>query len=148
MLLKRLAVVALTTLTLACGEDRPRLRVVTQGSSFVRQSVPSTSVSPVAYVPYTVTNYGDRTAFLPTCGSRVVPVVEQLANGHWESYAAGLCMLTNSSVMIPLELGAGQKHQDEVAVGAAGRFRIRMPYTSDAQGSKHFDAVSRQFDVQ
>ena len=145
-MLKRLSIVMLAALALACGDDRPSLRVVVQGTSFVRQSVPSTSLSPVAYVPYTVTNYGDRAAFLPTCGSRVVPVVEQLVNGHWESYASGICML--NSLMGPLELDAGRKHQDEVAVGAAGRFRLRVPYTSDAQGTKRFDTISLLFDVQ
>ena len=168
MFIQRLSVVALTALTLACGEDRPRLRVAVEGSSFTRQLVPSTSMSPVAYVPYTVTNDGNRTAFLPTCGSRVTPVVEQLVNGHWEAYASGFCILASSPmvplepgaaqvrgaapvrlsvVMIRLELREGQSHDDQVAIGDAGRFRIRMPYSADAQGSKQFDAVSWQFDV-
>jgi len=145
MMLKRLSIVAFTALTLGCGDDRPRLRVVTEGKSFDRASVPSTSISPVAFVPFTVTNDGNQTAFLPTCGSRIAPVVEQMVNGHWDSYASGFCIL--SSVMVPLELGAGQSHDDEVAIGAPGHFRIRMPYSSDAQLSKHFDAVSWQFDV-
>ena len=105
----------------------------------------STSVSPVAYVPFTITNEGNQTAFLPTCGSRVAPVVEQMVNGHWEAYASGFCIL--SVVAVPLELAPGKSHDDETAIGAAGHFRIRVPYSSDAQLSKHFDAVSWQFDV-
>ena len=145
MMLKRLAVVAFTTLTLACGDDRPRLRIVTAGNSFERALIPSTSVSPVAYVPFTITNEGNQTAFLPTCGSRVAPVVEQMVHGHWEAYASGFCIL--SVVAVPLELAPGKSHDDETAIGAAGHFRIRVPYSSDAQLSKHFDAVSWQFDV-
>jgi hypothetical protein len=146
MLLKRLSVIGLTALTLACGDDRPVLKVGTNGTSFQRESVPSTAVMPIAYVPYDTWNRGNATAFIPTCGSRVLPVIEKLVNGQWESYASGFCML--SMVMVPLELRAGQTHHDEVAIGDAGRFRIRMPYASDAQLRDHFESVSGSFDVQ
>ena len=145
-MLNRLSVVLLACLALACGEDRPMLKVTTNGTAFQRQSVPSTSVSPVAYVPYDSWNRGSATAFLPTCGTRVTPVVEKLVNGQWESYASGFCML--SSLMVPLELREGETHHDEVAIGEAGHYRIRVPYSSDAQMRDHFQSLSGTFDVQ
>ena len=146
MLLQRLTVVALALLTIACGEDRPILRVSTNGTSFQRELVPSTSISPVAYVPYDSWNHGNATAFLPTCGTRVLPVVEKYVKGQWESYASGFCML--SSVMVPLELREGDTHRDEVAIGEAGHYRIRVSYSSDRQLRNHFESVSGSFDVQ
>lgn len=146
MLLKRLAVIALTALTLACGDDRPILRVAINGTSFQRGAVPSTATTPIAYVPYDIRNRGNATAFIPTCGTRVLPVIEKLVNGQWESYSGGFCML--SIVMVPLELREGQTHHDEVAIGDAGRYRLRVSYSSDSQLRNHFEAVSGQFDVQ
>jgi hypothetical protein len=144
-MLKRLSVVILTTIALACGGDRPILMVGTNGTSFQRELVPSTSVSPVAYVPYDSWNHGNATAFLPTCGARVLPTVEKYVNGQWESYASGFCML--SSVMVPLELREGDTHHDEVAIGEAGHYRIRVSYSSDGQLRNHLESVSGSFDV-
>ena len=143
-MLKRLFVVALAALSLACDE-RPVLRVVTNGTSFQRELVPSTASSPIAIVPYDIRNRGNATAFVPTCGTRVLPTVEKLVNGQWESYSSAFCML--SMVMIPLELREGESHHDEVAITEAGHYRLRVPYSSDAQLRNHFDAVSGQFDV-
>jgi hypothetical protein len=146
MLLRRLSFVALAALTLACGEDRPVLKVGTNGTSFQREVIPSTAVSPVALVPYDIWNRGNATAFIPTCGTRVLPVIEKQVNGQWESYSSGFCVL--SSVMDPLELRAGDTRHDEVAIGEPGRFRIQVPYSSDANLRNRFGAVSGQFDVQ
>ena len=145
MLLKRLSVVALTALALACGDDRPVLRVVSNGTSFQRETTPSTATSPIAIVPYDMWNRGNATAYVATCGTRVLPVIDKLVNGQWESYSSGFCML--SMVMVPLELREGERHHDELAIGEAGRYRIRMPYSSDAQLRNHFETVSGQFDV-
>lgn len=49
--------------------------------------------------------------------------------------------------MIPLELREGESHHDEVAIGDAGRYRLRVSYSSDAQLRNLFEAVSGQFDV-
>ena len=144
-MLKRLSIVMLAALAVACGDDRPLLKVGTAGSSFQRESVPSTSMSPVAYVPYDIRNSGNETAFIPTCGPRTLPVVEKLVNGHWEGYASGFCVM--SSLMVPLELRAGESHHDELAIGDAGRFRIRMPYSADAQMRNRFESISARFDV-
>ena len=145
-MLKRLSVVMLASLTLACREDRPILRVTTNGTSFQRETVPSTATTPIAYVPYDTWNRGDATAFISTCGTRVLPVIEKLVNGRWESYASGFCMM--SSVMVPLELREGEIHHDEIAIGEAGQYRLRVPYSSDAQLRNHFESVSGSFDVQ
>ena len=144
-MLTRLSVVALAALAVACGGDRPLLKVSTNGTSFQRESVPSTAVSPVAYVPYDSWNHGNATAFLPTCGTRVLPAVEKYVNGQWERYASGFCML--ASVMAPLELHEGDTHHDEVAIGEAGQYRIRVSYSSDGQLRNHFESVSGSFDV-
>ena len=146
MLLKRLTIVALATLALACGEDRPILRVVTNGTSFQRVVVPSTSTTPIAVVPFDMWNRGDATAFVSTCGTRVLPEIEKLVNGRWESYAGAFCMM--SMVMVPLELREGQSHHDDVAITEAGRYRLRVSYSSDAQLRNHFEVVSGEFDVQ
>lgn len=144
-MLNRLSVVAVAALTLACGEDRPVLRVTTNGSSFQREVDASTSTLAIAVVPYDIRNRGNATAFVSTCGTRVLPVVEKYENGRWDSYSSGFCMM--SMVMIPLELREGESHHEDVAITEAGRYRIRMPYSSDAQLRNRFEAVSGQFDV-
>lgn len=145
-MLKRLSVVVLASLAFACGENRPILRVVANGTSFQRVVVPSISTVPIAVVPFDMWNRGDATAFVPTCGTRVLPVIEKLVNGRWENYSGGFCML--SMVMVPLELREGQMHHDEVAITEAGRYRLRVSYSSDSQLRNHFEVVSGQFDVQ
>ena len=105
-----------------------------------------TSTIPMAVVPYEMWNRGNATAFISTCGTRVLPVIEKLVNGQWESYSGPFCML--SVVMIPLELREGQSHHDEVAISEAGHYRLRVSYSSDAQLRNHFEAVSGSFDVQ
>lgn len=144
MLLKRLAVVVLAALSLACDE-RPILRVVTNGTSFQRELTSSTATTPIAVVPYDIRNRGNATAFVATCGTRVLPTVEKLVNGQWENYSSAFCML--SMVMIPLELREGESHHDDVTIGEAGHYRLRVSYSSDAQLRNHFEAVSGQFDV-
>ena len=145
MLLERLTVVALAALAVACGGDRPILRVVTNGTSFQRASVPSTATTPIAIVPYDMRNRGNATAFVATCGTRVLPVIEKYVNGQWESAFSGYCMM--SMVMAPLELREGETHHDDVAISDAGHYRLRVPYSSDAQLRNRFEAVSGEFDV-
>lgn len=146
MLLKRLTIVTLAALTLACREDRPILRLVTNGTSFQRVVVPSTSTTPIAVVPFDMWNRGDATAFVSTCGTRVLPEIEKLANGRWENYSGAFCMM--SMVMVPLELREGQSHHDDVAITEAGRYRLRVSYSSDEQLRNHREAISGEFDVQ
>jgi hypothetical protein len=146
-MLKRLSVVILAAFALACsGDDRPLLMVGADGSSFQRQDVPSTGPSPVAYVPYTIWNRGSTTAFIPTCGARALPAIERLVNGSWQSYASGFCIALLPET--PLELRTRQSRRDQVAIGDAGRFRIRLPYGDGMQSTTRFDAVSPPFDVQ
>ena len=147
MLIKRLTVVALTALAVACGgDDRPLLKVGTEGTSFQRQLVPTTSVSPVAFVPYNTWNRGSATAFIPACGAHPTVTIERYAGGKWESYAGTFCI----DVMIetPIELRAGASRTDSVAIGEAGHFRIRLPYGESASTGSRFVTLSRDFDVQ
>lgn len=146
MLLKRLSIVALAAFAVACGgDDRPLLKVGAEGSVFQREVVPSTAVGPIATVPYLIWNRGSATAFIPTCGGHAQPAVEWLVNGNWESYPAPICIELMAEP--PIELRAGQSRRDQVAIGDAGRFRIRMKYALDAQRSKNVYAVSGPFDV-
>ena len=147
MLAHRLAVVALAALTVACGgDDRPVLKVGTEGTSFQRQLVPTTSVSPVAFVPYNTWNRGNATAFIPACGVRPIVNIERYVGGQWQSYAGIYCMTVMMET--PIELRAGASRTDSVAIGEAGRFRIRLPYGESASAGTRFDVVSREFDVQ
>ena len=145
VLLKRFSVAALTALTLACGDLRPVLKVGADQASFQRTADPSTPTYLVAVVPFTIWNRGNATAFVPSCGARVLPVVEQMVNGRWESYSSGGCILTTANAL--LEIKAGASHRDEVAIPAAGHFRIRLPYSPDAQLRNPYDALSAEFDV-
>ena len=145
-MLKRLSVVMLAAVALACGgEDRPVLKVGADGTSFQRETVPSTATSPVATVPYLIWNRGSATAFVPTCGGHALPALERLVNGNWESYSGPICI--DVMMETPIELRAGQARRDEVAIGDAGTFRIRMTYAPDAQWSKNLYTVSIPFDV-
>jgi hypothetical protein len=145
-MLKRLSVVILAALALACGgDDRPVLMVGADGASFQREVVPSTAVGPIATVPYVVWNRGGATAFIPKCGGHAQPVLERLVNGSWESYSGWPCIEVMAEP--PIELRAGESRRDLVAIGDAGHFRILMTYAPDAQWSKNVYAVSGPFDV-
>lgn len=145
MLLERLTIVAVAVLAVACGDDRPLLKVGTEGTSFQREVVPSTSTWPIAVVPYNTWNRGSATAFIPACGAHASAVVERYVGGSWESYSSLLCI--DIMMETPLELPAGKSRRDQVAISEAGHFRIRMPYSADASASHGFDAISRDFDV-
>lgn len=148
MLFQRLALVALTALTLACGgDDRPVLKVGTEGTSFQREAVVSAGLSAnVAFVPYNTWNRGSATAFIPACGAHPTVTIERYTGGKWESYAGTFCI----DVMIetPIELRAGASRTDSVAIGEAGHFRIRLPYGENASAGSRFETFSRDFDVQ
>ena len=147
MLSRRLVVIALTALILACGgEDRPVLKVGTDLTSYTREPIPSTATSPVALVPYNSWNRGSATAFIPACGVHPSAAVERLVAGQWERYASAICI--DIMMETPIELRAGESRQDQVAIGEAGHFRLRIPYGAAAGASSSFDAVSREFDVQ
>ena len=145
MLLRRLTVVALALFAVACADDRPVLRLGTEGTSFQRELVPTTSVSPVAFVPFNTWNRGNATAFIPACGTRASAVVDRYVGGSWEQYSSLLCLDVTTET--PIELRAGASRRDEVAIGEAGHFRIRVSYSSDASARHGFTAISRDFDV-
>ena len=96
-------------------------------------------------MPYDIWNHGNATAFIPNCGTHVLPVIETLVNGRWETYSSGFCAL--SFGMGPIELREGETHHDELAIGDAGRYRIRVPYSADAHLRNRFATVSGPFDV-
>jgi len=147
MQLQRVSLFALAALALACGgEDRPILKVGTNSTSFQRGSVPSTATSAVAFVPFTTWNRGSATAFIPTCGTQLLPGVEKLVNGSWEPYASGYCAAV--MVMAPAELRAGESRNDQVTIGEAGHYRIHVTYWADAGAKDRYEAVSGEFDVQ
>jgi len=147
MLVKRSTVVTLVALTLACGgEDRPVLKVGTDLTSYTRETIPSTATSPIALVPYNTWNRGSATAFIPACGVHLSAIVERLVGGHWEMYSSALCI--DIMLQTPIELRAGASRQEQVAIGDAGHFRIRIPYRAGASANSSFYAVSREFDVQ
>ena len=145
-MLKRLSVATLAALAVACESyPRPVLKVGTNGTSFQREAVPSTPTSPVATIPYNTWNRGDATAFLPACGAHPSAVVERFVGGSWESYASSFCL--DFTLQTPIALRAGESRQDEVAIGDAGHFRIRMPFSANASTGDGFNAISADFDV-
>jgi hypothetical protein len=146
MAVKRFPIFAFAAFALACGgDDRPVLNIATDGTSFERGAVPSTAASPIAFVPFVTRNRGNTTAFIPACGERPTAVIERLVRGSWESYSGTFCI--DNLISTPLELRAGANRRDEVAIGDAGRFRIRLSYTSDASGSEPRSTASGAFDV-
>lgn len=148
MQLQRLSLALLAVLALACegGDPRPILKVGVNGTSFQRETVPSTATSPIAYVPVMTWNRGDATAFLPGCGAKYLPGIEKLVDGSWQPYAVGFCAAVISGT--PVELRAGESRNDQVAIGDAGHFRIHVSYWADASGEHRDDALSSEFDVQ
>ena len=145
MLFKRLTIIALAALGIACSPDRPVLKVGTEGASFERGSVPSTATGPIAIVSYNTWNRGSATAFMPACGGRASAVVERYVGGSWESYASVYCI--DIMMQTPVELRPGESRSDQLSIGDAGRFRIRMPYSADAHGSQNLYTLSNAFDV-
>jgi hypothetical protein len=141
----RFAVVFLSLLSLACGDDRPVLRVGTNGTSFELMSVPSSNAFGIAAVPYTTANHGDASAVIPQCGTHPSVVLETLVDGNWQLYASAACVEFTASR--PIDLRAGDSRRDEVMIGAPGHYRIRVPYWWDGSPNMSFSAVSNEFDV-
>jgi hypothetical protein len=147
MQLQRSSIVLLTAFALACADgSRPVIKVGTSGTSFQRESVPSTATSPIALVPTMTWNRGNATAFIPTCGTQPLPTVERFVNGSWESYAGGFCAAV--MVIAPAELRAGESRNDHVAIGDAGRYRLHVTYWGDAGARDRYETVSDEFTVQ
>ena len=141
---KRLIVVSLGALSLACGDDRPALTVGADAPSYQMQSVPSTGFG-LATVSYRSWNHGSATAFVRSCGARPIAVLERLVDGSWQPYTSALCIALEPES--PIQLRAGESRRDQLIVGAPGHFRIRLPYAADAGAGDDFNALSREFDV-
>ena len=124
---KHLSAVVLVLLVAGCGNDRPMVRLSTEGAVFDRGG---TGIVPQADVPYTVTNRSDRTVFLPTCGGRPSVMVEQGAGDHWEQYAGGFC--ATADLQVPIELRSGQSVTSEFPFVEPGYYRIRLSWGTSA----------------
>lgn len=147
MRLQRVSLFVFAALALACGgDDRPVLKVGVNGTAFQLESVPTTGTSGLATVPFMTWNRGNATAFIPTCGTRVLPIVEKFSNGSWDAYASGFCLAVQA--FAPVELRVGESRDDEVTIGETGHYRLRMVYWGDAGAKKRYETVSGEFDVQ
>lgn len=142
-MLKRLSVVMLASLALACGE-RLTVRVDTEGTVFDRAATPGGTV-PVAVVSYVARNTGDKVAFLPACGQNPVATIERLNGGTWEQWSGGACVAIMP--MTPIEMHSGNRVSGAVSIAEAGRFRVRLGYSDNTSMSGERFAYSAPFDV-
>ena len=133
----------LALLLFGCGHDRPVVRLSTVGSVFDRGG---NGTVPQATVPFTVTNRGDQTIFLPTCGGRPLPIVEQGVGGHWEQYSGGVCALAD--LQVPIELRAGASVTSEFYFYTPGHYRMRLTWGSSPSAVLgNAASTSNAFDV-
>jgi hypothetical protein len=143
-MLQRLPVVLLATLTLACSGDRLSVRVDTEGTVFDRVP-PAGSTTPVAVVSYSVTNTGEKVAFLPACGANPSATIERFSGGTWEQWGGTICLAIMP--MTPIEIHSGNRILGWVSIGEAGRFRVRLDYADNGSMQKARFAYSEPFDV-
>jgi hypothetical protein len=141
--LKVLAIAAVAALSVACGNE-PRLRVNVDGSTFDRVPVAGSSLE-LAAIDFDITNDGDATAFVATCEGRLSTSVDKRVGGRWEQAYVQVCRGT--SMDAPARLRAGARQHAGTGIGEAGRYRIKVVYSSDASMSKPKAAVSEGFDV-
>ena len=142
-MLKRLSIVMLASLALACS-DRLSVRVDTEGTVFDRTDTPGTTV-PVAVIPYVVKNTGDKVAFLPACGANPLATIERLNAGTWEQSSGSACVAVMP--MTPIEMHSGNRVWGSVSIFEAGRFRVRLNYADNTSMSGERFAFSVPFDV-
>jgi hypothetical protein len=138
-----LSAAVLSLLVAGCGHDRPTVRLATEGTVF---DLGGSGTLPQATVPFTVTNRGEGTILLPSCGGRVEVSVEHGVADHWEQYSSAICGLAD--LQTPIELRAGQSVTSEYYFYQPGHFRMRLPWSSSA--AKVFgdeSSTSNPFDV-
>lgn len=142
-----LSTAVLATLVLACASDAPRLRVAVGGSTFQRTAGASPGTWLPASIPFTITNLGEKTAFVPACAGEPLPQIDRLVSGQWEMYSAGFCLANLS--MSPRELRADESYPGTAAINETGRFRVHFTYSDGPApaDSRRYDAVSATFDV-
>ena len=142
-MLKRLSVVMLASLALACS-DRLSVRVDTEGTLFDRAATPGSTV-PLAIIPYVVKNTGDKVAFLPACGQSPMATIERLNGGTWEQWSGVACIAIMP--MAPIEMHSGNRVWGSVSIAEAGRFRVRLNYSDNGSMEHASFAYSEPFDV-
>ena len=142
-MLKRLSVVMLAALALACG-DRLSVRVDTEGTVFDRTATPG-STMPVAVVSYVARNTGDRAAFLPACGQSPMATIERFNGESWEPWSGSACIAIMP--MTPIEMQTGNRVQGSVSIMEAGRFRVWLSYADNRSMENVRFAYSEPFDV-
>ena len=142
-MLKRLSVVVLASLALACS-DRLSVRVDAEGTVFDRVATTGSTV-PVAVVSYIARNTGDKVAFLPACGQSPMATIERLNGSTWEQWSGWACLAIMP--MTPIEMHSGNRVRGSVSIFEAGRFRVRLGYSDNTSMSGERFAYSEPFDV-
>ena len=143
-MLKRVFVVMLASLAIACSGDRLGIRIATDGTVFDRGPTPGGTVS-LAGVPYSVTNTGDKAAFLPACGESPMAAIERFNGSTWEQYSGSACMAIMP--MVPIDLRAGARVGGSMGISEAGRYRLRLSYADNGSMSQERLAYSNAFEV-
>ena len=126
-MIRRLSVVVLSVVALACHSDRPTVVLSTQGTVFDRGG---SGIVPEATVPVTVTNRGDRTVFLPACADRPAVSIERGTGKSWEQYSGTFCV--TNLMQSPVELRAGEKLTGTFTFAEPGYYRIRLTWGATA----------------
>lgn len=141
-MLKRLAVVVLSSLALACGRDETRLRLTTAAAEFTRVAAPGETGAGSATIPYEVTNLGEQTAYLPTCGGALQPSIDRWDGSSWSEYAGPYCLANLQWGSARLVRGASV--QGTASIAEAGTYRIRFDFTTEQSdnGTVASDAVN------
>ncbi|HEX8849303.1 MAG TPA: hypothetical protein VF761_07225 [Gemmatimonadaceae bacterium] len=112
------------------------MRLATVGSVFDRGG---TGTVAQATVPFTVTNRGDETVFVPGCGGQLSASIERGVGDHWEQYSGGFCLAVNAQA--PIALRAGQRLTSEFPFYEPGYYRIRISWGMDASAVYGDDSV-------
>ena len=140
----RPSVVVLSALVLACGgNDAPRVHVATAGSDFIRRG---SDASLAVLVPFTITNRGQQTIYVPACGNRPMVTIDRGNGSGWEQYGGTRCI--DIYLQVPIELRAGQSVSDSYAMSEAGTYRVRVSYSlTRSSFEKTEAAASGAFEV-
>ena len=120
----RSSIAVFAALAVGCASDPPaRIELAPNGTEF---QLVTTTVGPVATIPWTITNTGKRTVFLAGC-----PTVnaDRFVDGQWVPDETPVyCMLQNSTLG---ELHPGDRLDANAWVSQAGTYRLRTTFTTD-----------------
>ena len=128
-MLKRLSVVMLAVVALACADEEPRITVTPDSGQFIRGADAAVPGDFAAVVSYVVANTGGQNAYVATCADNVDAPVDRLVDGQWMPYPGDYC--PTSAVRGTARIAKSRSRMGVAVIADTGLFRVRVEYSTE-----------------